>query len=434
MAMGPFLMSAQPPNKTRTLWLIGILHAFTHIYQMALLPLYLGIQRDLKLNSVEQATLLVTVMGFAYFIPSYGLGVLADRLSRKKLLAVGLALNGTGFVLLALAPNYPCALASVVLAGLGGSFYHPSATALIARLFPKGRGHALGLVGIGASVGFFIGPFYSGWRAVSSGNWRTPVLELGLLGIIAASVFTWLADEEQKSLSTTNDSSDSTHAKGQKLFPTMALWAFFFGASFAFSLRDFAGSAMATSTSLFLQKAHRFDPKLAGIALAGIFLASAISNPVLGRFSDGARLRWISYVLILASFCISLFPRVSVTWMVPTLLAYGFFFMASYPMTEAAVMESVHDSVRGRSFGLFITVGGLVSNVAHWLVGKWVHNLGPKAAIPESYLQLYGIMTLMVLASLAGLPCLRAIRKREAELPLNTSLSQASTLPSATSQ
>ncbi len=424
-------MSEQTPHETRTLWLIGILHAFTHIYQVALLPLYLGIQRDLKLTSVEESTLLVTIMGFAYFIPSYGLGVLADRLSRKKLLAVGLAANGLGFVLLSISPNYACALASVVLAGLGGSFYHPSATALIARLFPQGRGRAFGLVGIGASAGFFIGPFYSGWRAVGSGSWRTPVLELGLLGIIAAGVFTWLADEEQKSLSNNDVSLDDTLAKGERLFPTMALWAFFFGASFAFSFRDFAGSAMATSTSLFLQKAHAFDPKLAGIALSGIFLASAISNPILGRFSDGARLRWISYVLVLAAFFISLFPRVPVIWMIPTLLAYGFFFMASYPMTEAAVMESVHDSVRGRCFGLFITVGGLVSNLAHWLVGKWVHNLGQKAVIPESYLTLYGIMSLMVLASLAGLPCLRAIRKRETNLPLN-SLSPARTLPSAT--
>ena len=64
------------------------------------------IQQDFKLRSVEQATLLVTVLGVAYFLPSYPLGVLADRLSRKKLLAVGLGINALGFVALALAPNY----------------------------------------------------------------------------------------------------------------------------------------------------------------------------------------------------------------------------------------------------------------------------------------------------------------------------------------
>ena len=58
-------MKSEAHHKTRTLWLTGVLHAFTHLYGVALLPLYLRIQQDLKLRSVEQATLLVTVMGVA---------------------------------------------------------------------------------------------------------------------------------------------------------------------------------------------------------------------------------------------------------------------------------------------------------------------------------------------------------------------------------
>src|SRR5882762_10185691 len=108
-------MSHDQTHKNRTLWLVGTLHAFTHLYQVALLPLYLRIQQDLRLGSVEQATLLVTVLGLAYFLPSYPLGALADRLSRKKLLAVGLAINGLGFVGLSLAPNYGWALASAAV-------------------------------------------------------------------------------------------------------------------------------------------------------------------------------------------------------------------------------------------------------------------------------------------------------------------------------
>ena len=82
------------------------------------------------------------------------MGMLADKFSRKKLLAIGLFINGLGFVGLALAPNYPIAILSVLLAGFGGSFYHPAATALIAGLFPLNPGRALGLTGIGAAVGF----------------------------------------------------------------------------------------------------------------------------------------------------------------------------------------------------------------------------------------------------------------------------------------
>ncbi|MEI6392293.1 MAG: MFS transporter [Verrucomicrobiota bacterium] len=412
-------MISHEQHRTRTLWLTSVLHAFTHLYGVALLPLYLRIQQDLRLGSIEQATLLVTVMGAAYYLPSYPLGVLADRLSRKRLLAAGLAINAAGFVGLSFAPNYAWALASVVVAGFGGSFYHPAATALIARLFPEARGRALGLAGIGASAGFFLGPLYCGWRAVSSGSWRAPVLEIGMLGIVAAGLFAWLADEERDD-SPAPLSSDSAppearvYARGsEKLFPAPALWVFFLAASILFSLRDFAGSAVATSTSLFLQNAHGFSPKAVGLALAGIYVASAISNPVFGRLSDGGRIRWISFVLFIAAILISVFPLVPVAWMVPVLIVYGFFFLSSYPITEAALMEAVPDSVRGRIFGLFITISGLVSNLAHWLVGNWVEGLGSRAASPASYFPLYTTLSVLVLMSLAALPFLHALRKRE---------------------
>src|SRR5688572_6119314 len=173
-------------HKFRTLTLVAVLHAFTHVYQVALMPLYLPIQQDFKLQSVGSATFLVTLLMLAYFLPSYPMGVLADRLSRKKLLGLGLAINGLGFIGLALSPSYPLALASMVVAGIGGSCFHPAATALIARLFPINTGRALGLIGIGAGAGFFAGPIYVGWRAAQTGDWRTPVLELGILGIVGA--------------------------------------------------------------------------------------------------------------------------------------------------------------------------------------------------------------------------------------------------------
>src|SRR5580765_3386559 len=193
-------MRTEESHKTRMLWVTGALHAFTHIYQVALMPLYLLIEKDFKFESVSQATLLLTVMMAAYFLPSYPMGVLADRMNRKKLLGFGLAINAVGFVGLALAPNYACALIAVIVAGIGGSFYHPAATAMIARLFPVGTGKALGLTGMGASVGFFLGPIYAGWRAASleptlgAAAWRRPVLELGIVGLVATVIFIFVAD------------------------------------------------------------------------------------------------------------------------------------------------------------------------------------------------------------------------------------------------
>jgi MFS family permease len=402
-------MSSHESHRTRTLWMIGALHAFTHLYGVALLPLYLLIKADLNLGSIEQATLLVTAMGLAYFVPSYPMGVLADRFSRKKLLALGLVVNALGFVGLSMARSYGGALACVIVAGLGGSFYHPAATALIARLFPEARGRALGMVGIGASVGFFISPLYCGWRAVAAGSWRTPAAELGVLGLVAAGLFLWLADDERRRPST----EPAPHAPAGKLFATPTLWLLFLAAALLLSIRDFAGSAMATSASLFLQNAKGFSPKTAGIALSGFFIASMISNPLFGRLSDKGRIRWLFLLLVTAAALISVFPHVGRAWMTPVLLAYGFFFMASYPVTEAAVMEAVHDSVRGRVFGLFITVGGLVGNLSHWVTGDWIHGLGSRAATASAYYPFYTGLAILLLLSLSALPFLHAIRRRE---------------------
>ncbi|MEK7707625.1 MAG: MFS transporter [Verrucomicrobiota bacterium] len=407
-------MSADAQHKNRTLWLVGALHAFTHVYQVALMPLYLLIQRDFKFASVAQATSLVTILMIAYILPSYGLGVLADRVNRRKLLGYGLLINGLGFVALSYAPNYTLAVAALIVAGVGGSFYHPAATAMVARLFPTNTGKALGLTGIGASVGFFAGPLFAGWRAASlepslgAAAWRQPVLELGLLGIVAAGLFAWLATDE-----TPRAASEAGPTPHSKLFPTTALWLWFFAMACAFSLRDFTGASMGSLGSLFLQKAHGYDTEQAGLTISGLFLASAVSNPLFGSLSDRGRKRWTALVLLVAAVLVAVFPHVPTAWTIPAYLVYGFFFLASYPMVEAALMQSVPDAVRGRVFGLFITVGGLIGNLSHWIVGNEVKRMGDAAHEPASYFTLYGALAGLVVASLLGLPCLHAIRKRE---------------------
>src|SRR5262245_45485803 len=157
----------------------------------------------------------------SYFIPAYPVGVLADKLSKRKLLAFGLTINALGFVGLAFSQSYPQAIASMILSGFGGSFFHPAATALIARLFPEATGKALGLFGIGASAGFFFGPIYSGWRGAHSG-WRAPVLELAIFGLSVAVLFFLLADEEPA-----YERRTQLHEGTDRLFPSHGLLLLF---------------------------------------------------------------------------------------------------------------------------------------------------------------------------------------------------------------
>ncbi len=392
----------QPAGRERTLFLIGVLHAFTHVYHVALIPLYLALQADLHLKNIQEATSLVSVMMFAYFLPSYLTGMLADRVGSRALLSWGLLINSLGFIALSFAQSKAMALAAVIVAGLGGSVFHPAATSLTARLYPINTGRAFGLMAIGASLGFFVGPLYSGWRAHDAG-WRAPVLELGLAGLVTAGIFfRFAADARPRNLTEAVD-------PGIKLLPTWPAAGLIIAMALGFSFRDFAGAGNATLSSLYLQKAHGDSIESTGRVLGLIFLASALSNPLFGYLSERRRLPWAAGLLLISAACLLMLGWVPRSLFPFNLIVFGFFLMATYPVVEAALMQAVPDAIRGRFFGLFITLGGFFANFSHWIIGAWVQKLDTHSADASSYFPLFATLAVMLAFSTFALLFLRRL-------------------------
>lgn len=407
-------MDIERRHRARTLYLATILHCFTHLYMVALIPIYLPIQKEFKLSTVDQVTSLVTIQMMAYFLPSIYIGKLADKLSRKTLLSIGIFINSLSFIGIGIAPSYAAAMLCVALAGIGGSFFHPAAIALIAKLYPETTGRALGIAGIGASAGFFIGPLYTGWRASMTGNWRIPLIELGIAGLLMAILFTLFAYKDQP-----HERPKSQHHNNIKIFDSKILWAAFLLSCVFFSLRDFAGGAMQSLTSLYLQNAHNWSLKQTGLALSLISLASGISNPLFGHLSDKHRYRWVVFIIATSSAVIFSFPYIKPNYVMFSLMIYGFFFMASYPLVEAALMQSFDDSIRGRVCGIFLTVCSVIGNMAHWVSGKWVNTLGAAANSSSAYKPLFSSLAILALLSLIALPLLDYIRKNNAKVSID---------------
>ncbi|GAA1891828.1 MFS transporter [Asanoa iriomotensis] len=99
----------------------------------------------------------------------------ADRIGRRRVFQVGLAIFGTGSLLCGLAPSLGWLIAFRVLQAVGGSMLNPVALSIISNTFtePRARARAIGVWGGVVGVSIAAGPVLGGllvqafsWRAI----------------------------------------------------------------------------------------------------------------------------------------------------------------------------------------------------------------------------------------------------------------------------
>ncbi|HMB94692.1 MAG TPA: MFS transporter, partial [Tepidisphaeraceae bacterium] len=407
-----------------------VLHAMTHAYGTALVPLYLLIVADLKLAGVGMASLIVTIYGLVYCISSYPAGVLADRFDRKILLGVGLLGNAIAIAAMGLTRQYEMLIALAVIGGIFGTLFHPAANALVPAHYPRSPGMAIGLLGIGSGLGFFFGPQYAGWRAQSAhwhlmnvADWQRPCIELGIMGVVIAIVFLIFAREAEPSHHDESDSQDAmlpnrmaieaivTDMRGQhRTELSSSLRKKVIAIAAVLGCRDFAGVASLSLMSIYLQKAHGYSTKQAGFVVGGMMLISVIVNPLAVYFSPGKRrLPALVLVCVLGGLSISIVPLVRVVWALPVMCVFQSFQMGSYAISDAAMLERVSARVRGRVVGLFLTLAGTFASLSPWAMGFWTDLLKNRAHEPLAYLPIFGTLGAMLILASFSTPLLNRL-------------------------
>ncbi len=418
----PFVLAGF--RRHATLVLTTGLHTFTHLYGAMLVPLYLLMVSDLKLAGVGAASLVVTVYGLVYCLGSYGAGVLADRFDRKWMLGVGLLGNAMAILLMGLTRQYEIILALGVMAGLFGTLFHPSANALVPSHYPHNPGMAIGLLGMGSGLGFFLGPQYAGWRAQTAhwhipglnvANWQRPCVELGVAGVVMAIIFLLLAKESRgkrvpgAQLVGPAAMPGRVGVEAQVLtyepvhrHPPLgsAMRRRIIGIGVILGCRDFAGVAGLSLASIYLQKAHRLSVQQAGFVVGAMMLLSVFVNPLAGWLTAGRR-RLPSLVMILIAGGLVVFtvPYAPVRWALPVLCAFQTMQMGSYIVSDAAMLERVDANVRGRVVGLFLMLAGTFGAAGPWVMGFWTDRMGPRAMDPHAYIWPFGTLGVMMIVA-----------------------------------
>ncbi|GHJ57595.1 MFS transporter [Nocardioides sp. OK12] len=99
-------------------------------------------------------------------------GLLADRLGHRRAIATGVLLRATGFGLFAVVTTVPGLVVASVLAGLGGSLFHPASYAAYTLLSgERNRVQVYSLREILSNLGFVCGPLLGGLLAGFDFQW-----------------------------------------------------------------------------------------------------------------------------------------------------------------------------------------------------------------------------------------------------------------------
>ncbi len=169
-------------------WLVGILsltHGFNEFFSIIVPPLFPFLVPALDI-SYTAASLLVVVFFLTYSLVQLPVGPLADIYSTRHLLAFGMVVLALGIALVALAPSFPLMLVGMVVAGIGGSTYHPTGMAIISDAeSSETHGRSMGVHGLLGAAGTVVAPLLMVALAVAFG-WRTALLGGSVLGVLFA--------------------------------------------------------------------------------------------------------------------------------------------------------------------------------------------------------------------------------------------------------
>ena len=112
---------------------------------------------------------LFTIVSAATLVPS---GVLADRLGRKKMMLIGIAIFTAGSFIGALAPSPAWIMVGRTVQALGSSAYTPAGAALLISAFPPEKlATAIGVWSVTGGVSAALGPSVGGF-VIDRGGWQ----------------------------------------------------------------------------------------------------------------------------------------------------------------------------------------------------------------------------------------------------------------------
>ena len=376
----------------RNMGLITLGHSLTHWYPATFFMLLPLIGNEMGLT-YSQIGFIMTCQYAAGAVSNVPGGMLVDMWGKKgQLMALSLFWVGFPYLMMGFSSQYWMLLICVMLVGIGNNLWHPTAIPLLGSMFPKRKGLALSLHGMGGNVGDALAPLAVG-ALLTTLSWR----EIVVLNVVPGAAMSMLIlfflgtmtfSPKRKSSSAPESAVVAADAKGQSmhsylqgvkdLMRTPGLFLLTLSSGF----RSMTQGTLLTFLPLYLAKEMHYDVFWVGAGMALLQLAGFIAAPIAGHLSDTMGRKTI----LMSSFGMSGVVLLMMTfvggspWFVFLIAVLGFFLYAARPIMQAWMLEATPKNMGGTAIGLMFGMQSGAQAVAPILGGIVADNYGLLAA------------------------------------------------------
>jgi len=239
-----------PHYRTFALLLLTLVYGFNFIDRQIVGILAPFIQADLGLTNTQLGLLIGLAFAFLYTIVGIPIAYFADRMNRRNIVAISLALWSGFTALTGLANNFVQIGLARMGVGIGEAGGSPPSHSIISDMYPKEkRAGALAVYSLGIPVGIMAAYFVTAslmGKDANQVNWRQIFIILGLVGIGLAVIVRIVIREPRRGAQETSAHTTIDPGKFSSNLKTLlsipSWWFMCFGIAFAsFSSYAFIG-------------------------------------------------------------------------------------------------------------------------------------------------------------------------------------------------
>lgn len=263
------------------------------------------IKDDLGLSDTQIGLAKDLAVAIIYVIAVVPLARLADRWSKRKMVALAAGVWSVAVLLCGMARNFGLLLVGRASIGLGEGGFTPASQSWIADMFAmKQRATVLALVLLGTSLGTFLGPAVGGWMTEEFG-WRHAMMLASIPGFILAPIVLFTLRDVPAGFADGKTADEvATRPFGETLRELMAIKTLPL-AIFGAALTTLITMGLISWAPAFMERTHGMSAREAGLQMGGaLFLGSVLGHTIGGPLADwlGRKdLRWYIWIQLFSS-------------------------------------------------------------------------------------------------------------------------------------